>query len=193
MMVCHLRPDTSPAFPARERGATLLTSLLLLLVLTVLGLTAMQMSRMEERMAGNARDAHAAFEGAEAALRNGESLLRQQLARPADCTALPCPATLPVFSIGVLGSVASQPGAWWDPAAGNALPFKDANGNASMNGQKIDPTLVIEHLGFVRTDGAVETGMDAPVGRDFYQITARASGASGAAGAVLQSTYARKF
>jgi len=187
---------------ARERGATLLTSLMLLIVLTVLALTAMQMSRMEERMAGNTRDTHAAFEGAEAALRNGEALLRAQLVRPTDCTAAPCPSecgappcpgTLPVWSAGVLGAVETRPPGWWDPSTGNALSFKDAGGTDSMTGQQVDPTLVIEHLGFVRTDGGVETGLDAPVGRDFYQITAHASGASGHANAVLQSTYARKF
>jgi len=178
---------------ARQRGATLLTSLLLLLVLTVLGLTAMQMSRMEERMAGNTRDSTAAFEGAESALRNGEALLRQQSARPPDCGAPPCLSSLPVWSAGALGPIESQPASWWLPSTGNALPFTDTQGNASMSGQNTDPTLVIEHLGFVRTDGGVETGEEPPVGRDFYRITAHATGASGHANALLQSTYARKF
>ena len=43
-------------FPSRQRGAVLVVALLMLLIMTVLGVTAMQMSRMEERMAGNSRD-----------------------------------------------------------------------------------------------------------------------------------------
>ena len=39
-----------------QRGTILVTSMLILLVLTVLGVTAMQMTRMQEHMAGNSRD-----------------------------------------------------------------------------------------------------------------------------------------
>ena len=45
----------------------------MLLIMTVLGVTAMQMSRMEERMAGNSRDINLAFQGAEAGLRDSEA------------------------------------------------------------------------------------------------------------------------
>jgi len=174
-----------------QRGATLITSLLLLLVLTVLGLTAMQISHMEERMAGNTRDLSIAFQGAEAALRNGEALLRAQVARPVDCSAAPCLGALPVWQAGVLEQVENEPSSWWD--GGNALAFTDAAGNPAMPGQAVDPTLVVEHLGFVRTDGGVEVGLAPPAGRDFYQITAHSDGASGNANVVLQSTFARKF
>jgi len=178
---------------ARQSGATLTTSLLMLLVLTVLGLTGMQMSRMEERMAGNTRDINMAFQGAEAALRNGEALLRKQSTRPLDCPNSPCDSPIPVWTAGVLGEVVNRPPSWWQAGAGNAIPFADAQGQQSMNGQSADPTFFIEHLGFVRTDGGVEMGLDAPSGRDFYQVTAQSSGASGSANIILQSTYARKF
>jgi type IV pilus assembly protein PilX len=53
----------------RERGAVLIVSLLFLVVLTMLGITAMTGTTFEERMAGNARDAALAHHAAEAALR----------------------------------------------------------------------------------------------------------------------------
>jgi type IV pilus assembly protein PilX len=53
----------------RERGAVLIVSLLFLVVLTMLGITAMSGTTFEERMAGNARDAALAHHAAEAALR----------------------------------------------------------------------------------------------------------------------------
>ncbi len=44
-----------------QRGAILVTCLLILLILTVIGITAMQVTRMQERMAGNSRDTSLAF------------------------------------------------------------------------------------------------------------------------------------
>ena len=57
----------------RQNGAALVTGLIFLVILTLLGVTAMQTSIMEERMAGNARDRNIAFQAAEAALRNAEA------------------------------------------------------------------------------------------------------------------------
>lgn len=54
-----------------ERGAVLIVALLFLVMLTLLGVTAMTSTTMEERMAGNSRDAGIAFQAAEAALRDG--------------------------------------------------------------------------------------------------------------------------
>src|SRR5688572_1152795 len=54
----------------RERGAVLIVALLFLVMLTLLGVTAMTGTTMEERMSGNARDASIAFQAAEAALRD---------------------------------------------------------------------------------------------------------------------------
>ncbi len=61
--------------PARQHGAILVVSLLLLLVMTVLALGASQATRMDERMAGNARNHELAFQSAEAGLRAGERLV----------------------------------------------------------------------------------------------------------------------
>ena len=57
----------------RQNGAILVVSLLLLLVMTVLALTASQSTRMQERMAGNARDLDLAFQAGEAGLRGAET------------------------------------------------------------------------------------------------------------------------
>ena len=76
----HMRLKT-PA-PHGQRGAILVTALLLLLTLTIIGVSVVQMTRMQERMAGNARDLNLAFQGAEAALREGEQQIFDALARP---------------------------------------------------------------------------------------------------------------
>ena len=55
---------------SRERGAILIVTLLFLVILTMLGVTAMSGTTMEERMAGNARDGNIALQAAESALRD---------------------------------------------------------------------------------------------------------------------------
>jgi type IV pilus assembly protein PilX len=58
-----------------QRGAVLIVSLLFLVVLTMLGVTAMTATTFEERMAGNARDASVAQHSAEAALRRARDTI----------------------------------------------------------------------------------------------------------------------
>jgi type IV pilus assembly protein PilX len=62
----------------RQRGATLLVTLLFLIILTMLGISAMSGSTTEERMARNSRDYNVAFQAAEAALRDAERDLTGQ-------------------------------------------------------------------------------------------------------------------
>lgn len=63
-----------------QRGAALITSLILLVVLTVVGVSSLANTVLEERMAGNMRDRQIAFQAAEAALRGGE----REIANKAD-------------------------------------------------------------------------------------------------------------
>ena len=55
-----------------EQGAVLITGLVFLLVLTMLGISAMSINVLEERMAGNSRDLNLAFQAAESGLRDAE-------------------------------------------------------------------------------------------------------------------------
>ncbi len=67
----HARP--------RQRGAVLVISLLILLIMTLIGITGMQTSVLEERMAGNYRDIALAFQASETALRDAESRIRDSI------------------------------------------------------------------------------------------------------------------
>ena len=77
--------STAKAHP-RQQGAALVVALIMLLVMTVLGIAAMQVTRIEERMAGNSRDVNLAFQGAEAGLRDAEARIA---ARPRDRGRIP--------------------------------------------------------------------------------------------------------
>jgi len=65
--------------PRNERGAVLFVGLIFLLLLTLLGVTAMQVTVLQERMAGNFRVAHQAFEQAEGLVASGQADVRNVL------------------------------------------------------------------------------------------------------------------
>lgn len=60
----------------RQRGISLLISLLLLAVLSIATISAMQTAGLQERISGNTRDRTLAFNAAESALRDAEEYLR---------------------------------------------------------------------------------------------------------------------
>src|SRR5215831_3892080 len=59
----------------KQSGMVLFISLVLLLVLTILAVSVVQTTSLEERMARNAHDRALAFESAESALRDSEQYL----------------------------------------------------------------------------------------------------------------------
>ena len=69
---------------ARQGGVALVVALIFLLVLSFLGLAAMQGSTMEERMANNLTDRNLAYQAAELALRDGQRDLSGLLANGTD-------------------------------------------------------------------------------------------------------------
>ncbi|MBT8112908.1 MAG: hypothetical protein KJO47_04430, partial [Gammaproteobacteria bacterium] len=59
----------------QQQGAVLAVSLIMLLLLTMLGITGMQTTSLEEKMAGNTNNLNLSFESSETALRVGEQFL----------------------------------------------------------------------------------------------------------------------
>jgi type IV pilus assembly protein PilX len=168
----------------RQSGAVLIVSLLLLLVLTVLGVVMMQTTRMQERMAGATRDLNMSLQGAESGLRYGESVVAAYTALPDTTGTLPCT----VCQKGTL------PVAIYDPAQFNWTANAQTYGQAGLTSPTTlaaNPRYTTEDLGFV--PDSLDSGQEVPDGRDFFQISALSTGASGLATTVLQSTYARRF
>ena len=67
---------------SRQQGAALLMAMLFLVILTLIGITSMIGSALEERMARNSRETNIAFQAAEAALRDAEADLQNTGAAP---------------------------------------------------------------------------------------------------------------
>lgn len=181
----------------RQRGTALVTSLLLLLILTVIGVTAMQVTRMQERMAGNTRDLNLSFQGAEAALRNGEDMIAAQAFAPAPsagvCTAAPCTSGVWDANASAVANPETRADDWWK----NSAIQYEADGDHSstthdIDGLAHDPSFVIEYVAEVPDTYSVGSGDGPPSSRFFYQVSAGSPGATTNATTVLQSTYARR-
>lgn len=63
----------------RQGGFALIVGLVVLVLLTLIMLTALKMASLEERMAGNLRNENIAFQAAESALREAESIIRSSV------------------------------------------------------------------------------------------------------------------
>jgi len=169
---------------SKQRGAALVVALLMLMVMTVLGIAAMQVTRLEERMAGNSRDINLAFQGAEAGLRDAENRIAAMTTRPLPCSTAPCG----VWRKDILAAdLRDQLYSWWTT---NGTEYGVA-ATAEITEVTRDPRVTTESLGFV--PDSLSVGHGPPEGRDFYKITANSSGASDTATAVLESTYTRRF
>jgi type IV pilus assembly protein PilX len=184
------RTNTVRQSPALERGTILVTSMLLLLVLTIIGITAMQMSRMQERMAGNTRDLNLAFQGAEAGLRNGEQLIQIQTARPD--TSSTAGSNFYTQGTTTIANPETRDTTWWGT---NGLEYEADNDRSTTTAEVSDlardPRFIVESIGFV--SDTLTVGHGPPQGRDFYQVTGRSTGGSDQANTTLRSTYARRF
>ena len=71
-----------------QKGMALLVSLIFLMLLSLLGLGALENAGQQEKMAGSVRLAHQSFQVAESALRIGESWLHMQWADMAECVSM---------------------------------------------------------------------------------------------------------
>jgi type IV pilus assembly protein PilX len=171
-----------PAGPKRSQaGIALIISLVLLVVMLVLGLSAVRLLSSEERMTGYAYDRSLSFQAAEAALREAEALVEQVKPTPANgaCTDF----TAGMYSVRACPSpAAADTPRWLDNGFGGWA-------RASVVGTSttaITPRYFVEYLGGNFPCGPNPT--DTPACKR-YRITVQAGGA-GRGQTMLQSVYA---
>ncbi|AMN47267.1 type IV pilus assembly protein PilX [Steroidobacter denitrificans] len=169
--------------PTSQQGTVLVVSLLVLLVMTILALSASQATRMQERMAGATRDMDVAFQASEAGLRNSEEMLDQLSVQPDPCSSPGCQ----VYQIDVLpADLRYLDKNWWDS---HGRIFMEGEDNLDIVHEQ--PQAVVEELAFV--PDSLTVGQGAPTGKTYYRVTSRGFGATDKAESVLQSTYTRRF
>lgn len=183
-------------FARPQRGAVLIVSLMLLLVMTLLGLGASQSTRMQERMAGNQRDMELAMQGAEAGLRASESRVSQSVPDTkvfddACDNGLPPGPDTDCFTFAKLFFVdaakttpldlSKQTDDWWRTYA---KKYTEDTGLARA------PQYVNEYYK-ESPDTISDGGSYLKVVRDFYRVTSRSSGMSNTSNVVVETSYAR--
>ncbi|MDX1519493.1 MAG: PilX N-terminal domain-containing pilus assembly protein [Gammaproteobacteria bacterium] len=168
----------------KQNGAALITCLMLLVVMTILGVSSITSSTMEERMAGNILNKHMSFQAAEAALRAGETIAA---ALPGD--AVYTDPTTPASSTD--GLYARSEGLdsnfpiWDDPAAA----WQDATTAGTIVVQ--NPQYIIESYSNAPRDADCVLEVPLPAGcmLPVFRITARGWGLNTNGFSMVQSTY----
>lgn len=150
-----------PPHTQRERGATLIVALVMLLLISLLAIGGMQGSILQERMASNAHDGEISFQASEAALRQGENDIM---------------TTVATRQAAYNEALMNTP--WnWD----GTNPAASGTGNAGPN-VSAQP---IYHLARLADVCPIEPGQPC---FERYSTTARGQGGSAEAVTVLQST-----
>lgn len=173
-----------------QSGSVLIISLLFLLVLTLIGITSMQGTSLEEKMAGNTRGGTLAFQAAEAALRDGEtSVMSIDLYDPPKpCSSAPCEVwevNGPQDPNDPEKYPARETMQWWQ---GTAREYGTA-GAQEFTGLATDPRFLIEYLDYDPGGNVVNANDRAhQIGPHFYRVTAAGFGPQSTTQRVLQST-----
>jgi type IV pilus assembly protein PilX len=164
--------------PQRQRGIALFISLVLLLVLTIIGVSSVQTTSLEVRMARNEHDAMLAFQAAESALRDAEAEL---------LAAVSVAPYQPMADMGVADNLDDE--TIWTDGTTTVAP-------TAMVESALAPRYFIEYAGPVlRTENAYQ--LDDPYGNatvdriEMFRVTALGVGGSANARVLLQTTFGR--
>lgn len=195
----HPRLGVSPPRTA-ERGTALVMSLIFLLILTILGVTAMTTSSLQEKMAGNLRDQFMAMESVESAVRAGERWLFDYrttfgaTSRPNNiCPGSSSPTNPDVWASNcVAGGIDAQLDSWW---TAGAVAYNSWGLGAAypINEVAAQPRYFIELTQEVVDSPAKELGYGGDKPMYYFTISGWSYGATQYARALLQDTYRKRF
>ena len=182
---------STSASPRHEfnSGFALVVGLLLLVVMSVIGVTMMGVTRLETLMAGGSREANIAFQATEASLRQGEDMIEGS---------------------GSLADLASQ--SWFtaedadEPNFLTAATWAGGNSAAVIDypellATNVQPRYVIKHVGDMTDDAAEKQaiaisgyaqGGALPV-TSVFRVTGRGTSRDGSAETILQSYFGKIY
>lgn len=160
--------------------------LVLLLGMTLVGVSSVNTTTLEERMARNSRDALMSFQAAEAALREGEAFVENTVASTATFTAA---GTDGMWSVADFGELPR-----WE-VAGIWADGRSRVADTEIANVAAPPRYLVEHLTSVElTDAASVQLRSGYVDRprvEIFRITAVGFGGTAGARTFLQSNYGR--
>lgn len=158
----------------KQQGMALVVSLLLLVAITLLAVSTMRSTTMQERMASNLNDRELAKQVAESTVRDAASQL------PPIAGSLWYTATLPVPTAG-------NPDIWQNPAAWANAGVTVIN----IDGVNYTGQFLVENMGFwVNPDTPSCKVKDDPLCESqTYRVTARTTPTAGRASVILQAIW----
>ena len=190
------QPKPLPTTNAPQEGFVLIVGLVILGLLTMLALSSMRDSTVQEKMAGASRDSGLAFQAAESALRDAENCITGVTANCEFNTAeaahfakddAACPEQNTLFNAATWGAF-DPPG---DPTALTGVPLGAANYIIRQAGTISDgDSGAANQAALAGKDMAGSAGKtSAASSQVIYEITARGAGESGAGQSVLRVYY----
>jgi len=181
-----------PANCVKQSGAVLITSIVLMIIFTLLGVATMRTNITDITVQNGMQNRNNAFQCAEGALRAGEIWLGQLNGAAYETDSNPVQANRQVWKVNqaAIQNPELSTTLWKDTDATWAYGGGLLDGSSVRVGCKDDPRYFIESLGAISSDSE---GLDYETqakGRSaMYRITAYSSGGDGNASVVLQTTY----
>lgn len=204
-----MKPQPFPSV-GRQRGATLLIALVLLVVMTLLGLSSIRSTSMQERMGANMYDRSLAFQAVESALREAEATISINTA-VTNANGLYCPPNGIPPSCAVPGPSATQSVAsegsestatpevafverWKDSgtqwaAASTWWNSVDSSMQARLGGTNRRPEYIIEYMGESEDGTGCGRRNETSCRGPRYRVTARMPPVEGLPNVVLQTSF----
>lgn len=174
-----------------QSGVVLIISLLILLILTVLGITSMRSSITEELLTRNSRDAKIAFFAANSALNHANRRISESSSVPQQCSDLKncSPDSDRIYRMNLLGDLSTSAidASWWQSDATKRLSYR---GKHTISEAKSNPRFAIEAT-FI--PDSLQRGHMPPTGKYVYRISGRGTGAKDSTKVVVQQTIVKRF
>lgn len=172
-----------------QKGIVLAMSLIILLALTMIGISGTQVTSLTERMVANSKDYNLAFLSADSALKYAENILA---ASP--------PPNFSTSQNGLNGLYINTGGTavYYDS---ESLNWSSSTTPATYSGSPLygvisQPTYIVEQLGFKISDAPSDSLESSGAGtqqneENYYRVTARGVGSNADTVVMVQSIYKR--
>jgi type IV pilus assembly protein PilX len=171
-----------------QSGAVLVVSLIMLLLLTLIGVAAIQVASLEEKMAYNSRDKNLAFQAAEAALRGAEQ----------EIEGLPSIASFNGSNHWLIAEDAVMPPLFEHRGSLSTVTWNNADSfefEADMTEINSQPRYFIKYIGDNAAANINNCSYGSSCGEivSYFIVTARGTGAQNTSQSFLRLYYARTF
>ena len=178
----------------KQKGSVLVISLIILVAMTLIGITAMRTSVMQEKMAGNMRNKELAFQAAEATLREAEQYVQNNVI---STVAFDTDGSDGLYNFSTLNDSTRNDRIWetlnWDSS--DSLEYTAFTSSYNIS---TAPRYVIQHMASTGNEND-EINLD-NMGQgtgggnvEAFLITVRASGGNDNSFVTLQSTWGKRL